>query len=544
MATELTQPSIFPHHFALTDHPASTPETAHNGQQRIPRVLSIAGSDPSGGAGIQADLKSIAANGGYGMAVITALTAQNTRGVQGVHVPPTVFLNQQLESISADIDVDAVKIGMLGNAEVIRTVAAWLTRTQPAVVVLDPVMVASSGDRLLDPDAEAAMRELLPLADLITPNIPELAALLGEPVVQSWAEALEQGKRLAAELGSTVLVKGGHLDGPVCPDALINTVGFLAEEVVLFESARVDTRNTHGTGCSLSSALATIFVSTQDWVLSVREAKSWLVDALESADQLNVGSGHGPVNHFHALWNGQAWSGHQPTSTPNGTAGEHAREWWRLAAESLSAIYKLGFIKELSDGSLSAKDFAYYLSQDALYLNGYSRVLQRASELAPHQGAKDFWAHSAAQCIEVEAELHRNWLSSYADGGFVGSPIGITPPGPVTQTYLDHLDAAAAQGNYPVVVAAVLPCFWLYAEVGAVLYAQFCDAGEPATHPYAQWLKNYADEEFAEATRTAITLADEAAVRASAPEREAMKTAFAAACQYEVEFFDAPRRHG
>src|SRR4051812_21508946 len=172
---------------------------------RIPRVLAIAGSDPSGGAGVQADLKSIAANGGYGMAAITALTAQNTQGVRAVHVPPAAFLAAQLDAISEDICIDAVKIGMLGDAAVIGAVRAWLEKVRPAVVVLDPVMVATSGDRLLQESAEAALHALLPLADLITPNLAELAILLKEPVAADWAEALAQGKRLAAWTGTTIL---------------------------------------------------------------------------------------------------------------------------------------------------------------------------------------------------------------------------------------------------------------------------------------------------------------------------------------------------
>src|SRR6478672_9153771 len=206
---------------------------------RIPRVLAIAGSDPSGGAGIQADLKSIAANGGYGMAAITALTAQNTQGVRAVHVPPAAFLTAQLEAISDDICIDAVKIGMLGDAAVIDAVRSWLEKVRPAVVVLDPVMVATSGDRLLQESAEAALRELLPLAHLITPNLPELAMLVGEEPAADWETALDQGRRLADCTGATVLVKGGHLAGDGCPDALVNTAGVLAHDVVEVPGARI-----------------------------------------------------------------------------------------------------------------------------------------------------------------------------------------------------------------------------------------------------------------------------------------------------------------
>ncbi|MGQ3257261.1 MAG: bifunctional hydroxymethylpyrimidine kinase/phosphomethylpyrimidine kinase, partial [Microbacterium aurantiacum] len=179
----------------------------------VPRVLSIAGTDPTGGAGVHADLKSIAANGGYGMAVVTALVAQNTRGVRSVHMPPVEFLTQQLDAVSDDVAIDAVKIGMLGTVEVIRAVEEWLGRVTPPVVVLDPVMIATSGDRLLDRAAEEALRTLVARVDLVTPNIPELAILAGEPVATGWDDVIAQAARVAERHGVRVLAKGGHLAG-------------------------------------------------------------------------------------------------------------------------------------------------------------------------------------------------------------------------------------------------------------------------------------------------------------------------------------------
>jgi hydroxymethylpyrimidine/phosphomethylpyrimidine kinase len=485
---------------------------------QIPRVLSIAGSDPSGGAGIQADVKSIAAHGGYGMAAITALTAQNTLGVSAVHVPPVEFLRQQLEAISSDITIDAVKIGMLGDAAVIDEVRRWLEAVRPAVVVLDPVMVATSGDRLLRESAEKALRSLLPLADLITPNLPELAMLLGEAEAADWASALDQGKRLAAECGNTVLVKGGHLAGSECPDALVNTSGLLRQDVIEVAGPRVDTKNSHGTGCSLSSALATVQARTGDWEASLREVKPWLLQALKTSDTLDVGQGSGPVNHFH----------HQQVLRP----GHFASELWKEATPELEAIYGLSFIDGLQSGSLPEPAFNYYLAQDAIYLNGYSRVLARAGALAPTEEEQLFWAKASQQCLDVESELHRNWLST-RDAS--------TVTGPVTKSYVDHLLAASASGSYAVLLAAVLPCYWLYAEVGQRLHAAYLDAGAPSDHPYADWLKTYADEDFAAATRNAINFTDAAAVAASAGERAAMVEAFTHSCRYETAFFDAPR---
>ncbi len=486
-----------------------------------PRVLSIAGSDPSGGAGIQADLKSIAALGGYGMAAITALTVQNTLGVRDVHMPPASFLGQQLDAISDDIAIDAVKIGMLGNVDVINTVRSWLEKVRPAVVVLDPVMVATSGDRLLKESAEDALLALLPLADLITPNLAELAILVREPQARDWAGALEQGKLLASATGATILVKGGHLDGGSCPDALVNTGGLLSRPVVEVAGDRIPTRNSHGTGCSLSSAMATAQARLGDWEASLNCVKPWLAGALQASGQLEVGTGNGPVHHFHHL-----------EQAP--IAGAFSEVLRQAAAPDLAAIYGLAFIRDLTDGTLAEDQFAYYLAQDAIYLNGYSRVLARASALAPTEEAQLFWARSALQCLEVESELHRTWLSTRTVE---------TALGPVTKSYVDHLLAASASGSYGVLVAAVLPCFWLYAEVGQTLHSQFLAAGEPDAHPYADWLRTYADEEFARATRQAIAMADEAGRKASGDERAAMLEAFRNSCRFEVDFFDAPRLH-
>ncbi len=504
------------------NHIATGPPAPAAHGTRPPHVLTIAGSDPSGGAGIQADIKSISAHGGYAMAAVTALTAQNTGGVQGIHVPPADFLALQLESLSADICIDAVKIGMLANAEVMDAVGQWLEKTRPAVVVLDPVMVATSGDALVAADARAAMLRLLPLAHLVTPNLAELAVLAGEPQASTWDVALQQGKALAAAHGTVVLVKGGHLEGEECPDALLGPDG----SVEVFTGPRVATANTHGTGCSLSAALATLQVRAGDWPASVRRAKDWLTGALRAADALALGHGHGPVNHFHELWNAAA---------PAGDA--FSRSLWADIAPQREAIFALDFIKELAAGTLDGRHFAYYLAQDAQYLNAYSRVLARAGVLAPSEEEQRFWANGAQNCLAVELSLHRDWLSRH--------PFD-TGQGPVTKSYVDHLQAIAFSGSYAEVAAAVLPCYWLYAEVGRVLHADYLrhDAGPgEGAHPYAEWLQTYADDAFAEATAHAVGLVDAAAGRATARERDRMRAAFTHSAQFEVDFFDAPRLH-
>ncbi len=264
---------------------------------RVCNVLTVAGTDPSGGAGLQADLKTFSALGVYSTGVVTALVAQSTRGVSAVHPVPAEFVTAQLELLLADVRIDAVKIGILESAPVVRAVADVLRRHALPYVVVDPVMVAKSGDRLLAGDAVAALRdELLPYADLVTPNLPEAADLLGEDEARDEAQMRAQLQRLGG-LCSGVLLKGGHLAGPDNPDLLLD-----AGRMHRYAAARVDTRNTHGTGCTLSAAIAALRPQRPDWPGAVADAKDYLTRALLAADRLDVGSGHGPQHHFHAWW--------------------------------------------------------------------------------------------------------------------------------------------------------------------------------------------------------------------------------------------------
>ncbi len=267
--------------------------------KKIPNVLTIAGSDSGGGAGIQADIKAISATGSYACSIITALTAQNTCGVQAVQTLPVAFIEQQFEAVFSDIRIDAVKIGMLGDADIIRTVATMLERYQPANVVLDPVMVATSGDPLLaESAAQTLISELLPLADLVTPNLPEAHALLGLPVdtVADEAAVLALGSGLMGQGCRSVLVKGGHQTGEYSTDIWI---GPLRHE--RYTCARVETTNTHGTGCTLSASIASFLARGYPMAEAIEQAKHYITEAIRHADQLDVGAGHGPVHHFYAL---------------------------------------------------------------------------------------------------------------------------------------------------------------------------------------------------------------------------------------------------
>ena len=259
-------------------------------------VLSIAGSDCSGGAGIQADLKTFASLGRYGASVVTAVTAQNTCGVRAIQAIEPRIVREQLEAVLADLTIDAVKVGMLHSAANVHAVAELLGRYRPRWVVVDPVLLSTSGSRLLEAEAVGCLiEELFPQADLVTPNLPEAASLTRLPV-DTEAEAVRAGERLLEMGCRAVLLKGGHRAGPDMVDMLFRP----GQQPETYTEPRVDTRNTHGTGCTLSSAIACYLAETQDLSTSVRLAKRYLHDALERGAGIAVGHGHGPVCHdFH-----------------------------------------------------------------------------------------------------------------------------------------------------------------------------------------------------------------------------------------------------
>lgn len=264
-----------------------------------PIALTIAGSDSGGGAGIQADLKTFSALGVYGASVITALTAQNTREVAAIHDVPGRFVTEQLQCVLADLNVRAIKIGMLSTVPVIEAVSAVLRDWPDIPVVLDPVMVAKSGDRLLQPDAlDALFSELCPLAQVITPNVPEAALLTGMSEATDEAGLVNQAQALRLVNRGAVLLKGGHLVGEHSTDVLLDDAG----ELHRFSWPRLETRNTHGTGCTLSSAIAAGLARQLPLLQAVSQAEHYVHDAIAAADQLHIGTGHGPVHHFHALW--------------------------------------------------------------------------------------------------------------------------------------------------------------------------------------------------------------------------------------------------
>jgi len=261
-------------------------------------AVTIAGSDSGGGAGIQADLKTFSALGVYGASVLTALTAQNTKGVTAIHDVPPDFITAQIDAVFSDLEVGAVKIGMLSQPQAIEAVAAGLERWRQTKVVLDPVMIAASGDRLLAPGAvDVLKRVLIPRALVLTPNLPEAAALLDAPPARNEHEMRAQAERLLDLGARAVLIKGGHAEGAESVDLLVG-----ATSATRLAAPRIATRNTHGTGCTLSAAVAAGLARGRDLPAAVREAKAFVSAAIAASERLKIGSGSGPVHHFHAWW--------------------------------------------------------------------------------------------------------------------------------------------------------------------------------------------------------------------------------------------------
>ena len=264
----------------------------------IPNALTIAGSDPSGGAGIQADLKSFSANRVYGMSVLTALTAQNTLGVSGIHKVPKKFIENQLNTIFHDIKVDAIKIGMIANSDIAKVIFKNVKNRDVNHIVIDPVMVAKGGAKLLEDDAIDVLRDkLFNIADVITPNLPEAALLTGRRCAKSKSEMLYQAKYMLDMGPRAIFLKGGHLEGSTSPDLLLT-----GEIEKWFESDRIDTTNTHGTGCTLSSAICANLARGLEIEKAAEDAKLFVTNSIKHSNKLQVGHGHGPTHHFHGLW--------------------------------------------------------------------------------------------------------------------------------------------------------------------------------------------------------------------------------------------------
>ena len=511
----------------------------------VPRVLSIAGTDPSGGAGTAADMKSITAAGGYGMTVVTSLVAQNTTGVRSIHVPPVEFLRDQLAAVADDVHLDAVKTGMLADVTIIETVHSWLAEHRPATLVVDPVMVATSGDRLLAPEAEQAMCEYCATADVVTPNIPELAVLVGTEPATDVTEAIAQATDWAQRTQTAVIVKTGHLDGASAANIWVAADG----HTITVPSTRIDTTNTHGTGCSLSSALATRLGAGDAPGKALAWTTAWLHEAIAHGADLQVGTGHGPVDHGHRTrrlaragmatpWLAEdCLPGHldspdqlAPTAEPVQAAipapGPWTQALWRAGSALTRQVASNDFVTQLVGGTLPDHAFRFYLGQDARYLQDYAKALAGLATRTDAVDETTYWSYSAYGSQVEEAELHRTWLA--------GEPT--VAPSPVTQAYTNFLLTSVFVDDYVVGAAAVLPCYWLYAQTGAQI------TRIPDEHPYAAWLHTYHDDEFAQATAQALAIVERAFALAAPQARSRAARAYLTACRHEMEFFDQALR--
>lgn len=532
-----------PDHDPGLDH--GTQSHHDTGELRVPRVLSIAGTDPSGGAGTAADMKSITAAGGYGMTVVTSLVAQNTTGVRSIHVPPVEFLRDQLAAVADDVHLDAVKTGMLADVVIIETVHSWLAEHRPATLVVDPVMVATSGDRLLAPEAEQAMCEYCATADVVTPNIPELAVLVGTEPATDVTEAIAQATDWAQRTQTAVIVKTGHLDGASAANIWVAADG----HTITVPSTRIDTTNTHGTGCSLSSALATRLGAGDAPGKALAWTTAWLHESIAHGADLQVGTGHGPVDHGHRTrrlaragmatpWLAEdCLPGHldspdqlAPTAEPVQAAipapGPWTQALWRAGSALTRQVASNDFVTQLVGGTLPDHAFRFYLGQDARYLQDYAKALAGLAARTDAVDETTYWSYSAYSSQVEEAELHRTWLA--------GEPA--IAPSPVTQAYTNFLLASVFVDDYVVGAAAVLPCYWLYAQTGAQI------TRIPDEHPYAAWLHTYHDDEFAQATAQALAIVERAFALAAPQARSRAARAYLTACRHEVEFFDQALR--
>lgn len=532
-----------PDHDPGLDH--GTQSHHDTGELRVPRVLSIAGTDPSGGAGTAADMKSITAAGGYGMTVVTSLVAQNTTGVRSIHVPPVGFLRDQLAAVADDVHLDAVKTGMLADVAIIETVHSWLAEHRPATLVVDPVMVATSGDRLLAPEAEQAMCEYCATADVVTPNIPELAVLAATEPAKDVAEAIAQATDWARRTQTAVIVKTGHLDGASAANIWVAADG----HTITVPSTRIDTTNTHGTGCSLSSALATRLGAGDAPGKALAWTTAWLHESIAHGADLQVGTGHGPVDHGHRTrrlaragmatpWLAEdCLPGHfdspdqlAPTAEPVQAAipapGPWTQALWRAGSALTRQVASNDFVTQLVGGTLPDHAFRFYLGQDARYLQDYAKALAGLATRTDAVDETTYWSYSAYGSQVEEAEMHRTWLA--------GEPT--VAPSPVTQAYTNFLLASVFVDDYVVGAAAVLPCYWLYAQTGAQI------TRIPDEHPYAAWLHTYHDDEFAQATAQALAIVERAFALAAPQARSRAARAYLTACRHEMEFFDQALR--
>ncbi len=477
-------------------------------------ALTIAGSDSSGGAGIQADIKTMTMNGVFAMSAITALTAQNTLGVTGILEVTPEFLSEQIDAVFSDIYPDAVKIGMVSSAKLIEAIAERLRFYGAKNIVVDPVMVATSGAKLINDDAiETLARELLPLASLTTPNIPEAEILSGMKIIDE-AGMIEAAKRINAKFGCAVLVKGGHKVNDasdfLCIDADISA---------WFEGKRIDTNNTHGTGCTLSSAIAANLAKGFTLDEAVRRAKEYISGALEA--MLDLGKGCGPMKHSFNL---------------TGKFAENMSLRERLmnsVADIWPKYNEHPFVKGLETGTLEPEKFRFYITQDYLYLNEYSKVFALGAAKAKSLETMKLFSSVIDAIANVEMDIHKGYMGRLKVSQ---EEIDSTLRHPANLAYTSYMLRVAYEEEEPEILAAILSCALSYEDIAKKIVE---NNPEAVNHElYGKWIRNYSGEEYCGLNNVLVSYLEKSAENYTDLQLDHLCEIFRACSIHEMNFWD------
>ncbi|KAI7885414.1 hypothetical protein K492DRAFT_157338 [Lichtheimia hyalospora FSU 10163] len=494
----------------------------------IPKVLTIAGSDSGGGAGIQADLKTLTSLNVYGSSVLTSLTSQNTLGVDAIHNVPTDFVQKQLDAVLSDIGTDAIKTGMLASGAIVQTVVDTLKKYNHDKLVVDPVMISTSGSKLLAEDAvQTCIDSLLPITLVLTPNVPEAEVLLGmgAGAIKTIDDMRTAAKRLADLGPRNVLVKGGHLpvernDEKCVVDVLYEKKTGEYHEIV---NPYRDTKDTHGTGCTLSAAIAAGLAQGNDVVMSVKKATIYIQDAI-NASHTSIGKGAGPVNHLHNIhlrpYACKSYVQALKESLPDGVWDEFIDH---------------PFVRGMADGTLSRESFIFYIKQDYLYLQHYARSAALAAYKSPNI---DMAARNAKIVLHIqhEMQMHLKYCESW---GISKEDILATPESVYNVAYTRYVLDKGATGDQLDLQVAMAPCLLGYGEIGVKLY------NDPNTkregNPYWSWIKNYAEDDFQDAVKNGKALLEELAIHhvSTSPSRfKETCEIFEQATRLEIKFWE------
>ena len=482
---------------------------------KMKTALTIAGSDSSGGAGIQADIKTMTMNGVFAMSALTALTAQNTTGVFAVQESSPEFLRQQIDAVFTDIRPDAVKIGMVSSSGLIHVIAEALKAHEAANIVVDPVMVATSGARLIDESAVKTLaEELLPLALLVTPNIPEAEILSGMKITNP-DDMIQAAKNINAKFSCSVLVKGGH-DLNDANDLLLESGKTRTQ---WFTGKRINTSNTHGTGCTLSSAIAANLAKGFSLSESVSLAKEYISGAL--GFMLDLGKGSGPMNHAFCL-------------SGKFARDKTLREYLMAGVSDIWHEYNNHpFVKGIETGSLDPAKFRAYIIQDYLYLNEYSKVFALGAAKARSLDSMKFCVSIIDAIANVEMNIHNGYMGRL---GVTQQELDMTQRKLANLSYTSYMLRVAYEENEPEILAAILSCALSYEDIAKMIIANNPDA---ANHElYGDWVRCYSGEEYCRANRAMMQALEDSVRDYSESQLEHLVEIFRACSLYEMGFWD------